>query len=57
MAREFLKVECGECGNEQKIFSHPSTDVKCLVCNEVIAKSTGGKAELHGNIIQELEVE
>jgi len=57
MARNFLKVKCGECGNEQKMFSHPSNDVTCLVCSEVIAHSTGGKADLHGSIVEELEVE
>jgi len=57
MARNFLKVECGECGNEQKVFSHPSTHVKCLVCNEVIARATGGKGEVQGQVVEELEVE
>jgi len=32
MARQFLKIRCSECGNEQKIFSHASTEVDCLVC-------------------------
>jgi len=57
MARKFLKIECGECGNQQKIFSHPSTQVKCLVCNTVVAAPTGGKAEIQGKILQELEAE
>jgi len=56
MAQNFLKVQCGKCNNEQKIFSKASTDVKCLVCGEVLAKSSGGKtvlepgAELQGEL-------
>lgn len=57
MARNFLKVQCAECGNEQKIFSHSSTEIDCLVCSEVIARPTGGKAELNGEVVEELEVE
>jgi small subunit ribosomal protein S27e len=57
MAREFLKVRCSECGNEQKIFSHASTEVDCLVCSEPVAKPKGGKAEITGEVLQELEVE
>ncbi|MFB6075709.1 MAG: 30S ribosomal protein S27e [Candidatus Aenigmatarchaeota archaeon] len=38
----FLLVKCGKCDNEQVIFNKPSTEVKCLVCNETICKPTGG---------------
>ncbi len=47
MAGEFYKIICPKCKNEQIIFSRPSTVVKCLVCGEVLAKPTGGKAELN----------
>lgn len=57
IAQIFLKVGCGECGNEQQIFSHASNTVECLVCSSDIATPTGGKAEIHGEIIEELEVE
>ncbi|MEM0359936.1 MAG: 30S ribosomal protein S27e [Candidatus Diapherotrites archaeon] len=42
----FLRVKCEGCGNEQVVFSAPSMDVKCLVCNQVLAESTGHKAIL-----------
>jgi len=57
MAQEFIKVECGECGNKQNIYSRSSSEVECLVCKTVIAEPTGGKAEINGQILQELEVE
>ena len=52
---KFLLVKCKKCNNEQIIFNKPAGDVQCLVCGEVIAKSTGGKAEVLGEIIKELE--
>ncbi len=42
----FMKVKCSKCGNEQIVFSHPSREVKCLKCGEVIMESTGGKGVL-----------
>jgi small subunit ribosomal protein S27e len=45
MAGEFLKVKCEKCKNQQVIFEKPAIEVKCLVCNEVLAKPTGGRAD------------
>lgn len=57
MAQKFIRAECNECGNQQVIFSRPSNEVKCLVCSEVLAHPTGGKAELNAEVVEELEVE
>ena len=57
MAQNFIKVECGECGNKQNIYSSPANEVECLVCKTVIAEPTGGKAEINGQILKKLEVE
>lgn len=59
MAQNFLKVKCEKCNNEQKIFSKASTDVKCLVCGEVLAKPSGGKAVLQAvaKLLGELKVD
>lgn len=57
MAQKFIKAECTECGNQQAIFSRPASEVKCLVCSEVLAHPTGGTAELNADVIKELEVE
>ena len=49
----FYKVRC-KCKNEQIIFSRPSTEVRCLVCGEILAKPTGGEGEIIAEIIEEL---
>ena len=49
---KFVKVRC-ECKNEQVVFSKAASEVKCLVCNKPLVKSTGGKAQF---IARELEV-
>lgn len=51
---KFILVKC-KCGNEQKVFSTPSMDVKCRVCNETIAQATGGKAALSGKYVKDAE--
>lgn len=48
---KFLKVKCLECNNEQIIFGKGSTSVKCLVCNAVLAKPTGGRVELIAEVV------
>lgn len=55
MPGEFVKVKCGECKNEQVIFSKPAGDVKCLVCGAVLATHTGGKAHISANVIKRVE--
>ncbi|MFB6193096.1 MAG: 30S ribosomal protein S27e [Candidatus Nanohaloarchaea archaeon] len=57
MAQNFVRVKCSECGNEQTTFSRASTEVECLVCGEVLARPTGGKAEFPGEVTRELSVE
>ncbi|MFB6190652.1 MAG: 30S ribosomal protein S27e [Candidatus Nanohaloarchaea archaeon] len=57
MAREFYRVECQECGNEQTIFSRASSEVECLVCGEVLATPQGGRAEVQAEVIEELSPE
>ena len=57
MARDFYKVECKECGNQQNTFSRASKQVECLVCGEVIVKPTGGKASVEAELIEELDPE
>lgn len=48
----FLRVKCLDCGNEQTVFSHSSSTVRCNVCGAVIAEPAGGKAKLHGEIVE-----
>lgn len=50
---KFLKVKCEGCGNEQVVFSVPSRSVKCLVCNQELAQSTGHKISLKAKKLKE----
>ena len=42
---KFLRVKC-KCGNEQNVFGHASGRVKCLVCGETLARSSGSRVIL-----------
>ena len=55
MAGHFIKVKCEGCKNEQVIFNKASMQVKCIVCNAVLAEPTGGSARVLAKLIQELE--
>ena len=51
MTGKFLKVKCEKCKNEQIIFEKAASQVKCLVCGEVLAESSGGKAKIRAKIL------
>lgn len=51
---QFFKIHCNKCKNEQNIFSTITTKVHCLVCNELLAEPTGGKARIHGKVLETL---
>jgi len=51
----FLRVKCEDCGNEQAIFSCSSSQVRCLVCNKVLAEPSGGKALVKAEILDVLD--
>ena len=52
---KFIKVVCSKCKNEQNIFDRPSRDVKCLVCDEVLMESRGGKGKIKAKVVGDLE--
>ncbi|HDJ89372.1 MAG TPA: 30S ribosomal protein S27e [Thermoprotei archaeon] len=52
---KFIRVRCPSCENEQVIFSHAKSVVRCLVCDEILAKPTGGKAKIIAKVLEELE--
>ena len=52
---KFIKVRCPNCKNEQVIFGKSASDVKCLVCGRMIAKSTGGKTAVRARILEVLD--
>jgi small subunit ribosomal protein S27e len=54
---KFLKIRCTDCGNEQIVYSHASTPVKCNVCGKTLTVPQGGKARLRGAVIGPVEGE
>lgn len=48
---KFLVVRCTDCGNEQLVYSHASTPVRCNVCSKTIAVPRGGKAEVKATVL------
>jgi len=52
---KFLRVRCPKCGNEQIVFSHATTRVKCFVCGTQLTEPRGGKAKILGVVGEELE--
>jgi len=51
----FIRVKCPDCGNEQVIFDHATSQIKCNVCGTILAEPTGGKANTKGEIVASLE--
>ncbi|UCH31483.1 MAG: 30S ribosomal protein S27e [Candidatus Bathyarchaeota archaeon] len=51
----FLRVRCPDCGNEQLVYSNPTNIVKCNICKTTLAKPTGGKAKINGEITAIME--
>ncbi len=52
---KFIKVKCNKCKNEQTIFSKTSTHINCLVCDNLLAESTGGKTDVKGMVLEFLQ--
>lgn len=51
---KFVKIRC-KCKNEQIIFGKCATEIKCLVCGEILAESTGGKSNIKARILEIVE--
>jgi small subunit ribosomal protein S27e len=51
----YLLIKCSNCGNEQVVFSSSTVDIKCKICDNLIAQRTGGKAKTFGTIIKRLD--
>ena len=54
MASNFVKIKCTDCGNEQTAFSKHATTVTCHVCGATLIKSTGGKGDVKGEVLEVL---
>ena len=49
---KFIRVNCPKCKNEQIIFGKAATEIRCLVCGELLAKQTGGKTKVEAKIVE-----
>src|SRR3989344_4847496 len=49
---QFFKVRCNKCKNEQNVFNKCSSEIKCLVCDEILAMPTGGKSKVIAKILE-----
>ena len=50
----FVRIRCQKCKNEQVIFGKAAQTIKCLVCGEVLAESTGGKSDIKAKVLEVL---
>ncbi len=55
LEKSFVKIKCPDCGSETITYIRASTEVKCQVCNTTIAKPTGGKIVVNGEITGEFK--
>jgi small subunit ribosomal protein S27e len=55
MAGSFYLVACPDCENEQIVFGKAATEVTCQVCGHTLARTTGGKAAIEGDIAETVE--
>ncbi len=51
----FVKVKCGDCGNEQITFFRIASAVDCNVCGARLAEPTGGYSSFKGEVVEEVE--
>ncbi|HEU4469360.1 MAG TPA: 30S ribosomal protein S27e [Nitrososphaeraceae archaeon] len=51
----FLSVQCTSCKEKQVIFSHVTSNINCKSCGNPIAKKTGGRANVLGEILTTLD--
>lgn len=51
---KFIRVKC-KCNNSQIIFNKPASEVKCVKCGEVLARPSGGEADVKAKVLEVLE--
>lgn len=52
---KFVKVKCPKCNNEQIIFGKATTTVRCLICNNILAKPMGKKVKIRAKVLEVLQ--
>ena len=51
---KFIKLRCPKCKNEQIVFGKSASEVKCLVCEKVLAEPSGGKTRVKARVLEVL---
>ncbi|MDP7282103.1 MAG: 30S ribosomal protein S27e [Candidatus Undinarchaeales archaeon] len=51
---KFIKVKC-KCGSEQIVFGNASNTVKCINCDAILARPTGGRSNIEAKIVKMME--
>ena len=52
MSGSFFAVACPDCENEQVVFGKAASEVACEVCGHTLARPTGGKAAIEGEVLE-----
>lgn len=52
---KFVRVKCPKCNEEQVIFGKATTIVKCLKCNNLLAKPSSSKAKIKAKVVEVLK--
>ena len=52
---KFIKVKC-KCGNEQTIFGSVASVVKCTGCDAILARPTGGRADINKDNVKHTQL-
>jgi len=55
MAGNFVTVACPDCESEQAVFEKAATAVACEVCGHTLARPTGGKADIEGEVTETVQ--
>ena len=50
----FLKVSCAACSHAQIVYSRAASKVLCHECGATLAEPTGGRAKMHGEVLETL---
>ena len=52
---KFQKIKCSQCEEEQIVYSHTSTVIKCNSCGNTIAEPTGSIAKIFGKVSETIQ--
>ena len=55
MPGNFVTVVCPDCENEQVVFEKAASEVVCEVCGHTLARPSGGKAHIEGEVVETVE--